>query len=64
MKINPHAQPWSEVIDEARREMPLVRDHLQMKSEELTASDYLPESFSVIFEEIEARKAKRKNTKA
>lgn len=52
------------VIDKARREMQLVRDHLQMNSEELTASEYLRESFLVIFDEIEARKANRKNAKA
>lgn len=36
--------PWSEVIDKARHEMQLVRDHLRMKSEELTASEYLRQS--------------------
>lgn len=48
---------WSEVIDKARREMQLVKDHLALKSQELTASDYLKETFPSILAQINAKKA-------
>ena len=42
------ALEWSEIETRAREEMQLVRDHLKLKSEELTVSDYLRENFPEI----------------
>ena len=39
---------WNEIETRAREEMQLVRDHLKLKSEELTVSDYLRENFPEI----------------
>ena len=46
------ALEWSEVISNARSEMQLVRDHLKRKSEELTISDYLRETFPDVLDSL------------
>jgi hypothetical protein len=43
---------WSEVIQQARDEMALVRDHLKKKSEEISVSDFLRENFPDILAEL------------
>jgi hypothetical protein len=48
---------WGEVIDRARQEMLLVRQHLELKSQELSASDYLRERFPEAFEKMTAKAA-------
>gem|GEM_PF-5640126 len=40
---------WSEIIDNAKNEMQLVRDHLRLKSSELKLPDYLRNEFPQIF---------------
>lgn len=46
------ALEWSELITNARSEMQLVRDHLKRKSEELTISDYLRETFPDVLDSL------------
>jgi len=46
------ALEWSELISNARSEMQLVRDHLKRKSEELTISEYLRETFPDVLDSL------------
>lgn len=46
------ALEWSELIANAKTEMQLVRDHLKRKSEELTISDYLRETFPDVLDSL------------
>jgi hypothetical protein len=46
------ALEWSEIINNAREEMQLVRDQLKKKSEELSVSDYLKENFPEILQNL------------
>lgn len=46
------ALEWSELITNARSEMQLVRDHLKRKSEELTISEYLRETFPDVLDSL------------
>ncbi|MBI5068717.1 MAG: ATP-binding protein [Deltaproteobacteria bacterium] len=42
---------WGEIIDRARSEMRLVRDHLDQKSRELSVSEYLQKNFPEVLEQ-------------
>jgi hypothetical protein len=39
---------WGEIIHKAKEEMRLVREHLQLKSLELSSSDYLKREFAAV----------------
>jgi hypothetical protein len=43
---------WSEIISRAKEELQLVRNHLKLKSEELSVSQYLQENFPEILEDL------------
>lgn len=42
---------WGEIIGRARADMQLVKEHLEMKSRELSVSDYLRENYPDVFSE-------------
>lgn len=48
---------WGEVIDRARAEMQLVREHLNQKSRELSVSEYLQENFPEVVQRARTKKA-------
>jgi hypothetical protein len=58
-RIRIWAHSWSEIIAKARSEMQLVKQHLELKSNELSASDYLRETFPNILKDIEEQREKR-----
>jgi hypothetical protein len=49
------AVQWSEIIENAKQELRLVREHLHLKSEELSVSDYLKDNFPNILDELSDR---------
>jgi hypothetical protein len=45
---------WGEIIDRARDEMLLVRQHLELKSQEFSASEYIQQRFPALAKERDA----------
>jgi hypothetical protein len=50
--VSVYAFTWAEIIDRARQELQLVRDHLVSKSRELSVSDYLRSNFPEVLSRI------------
>ncbi len=48
---------WGEIIDRARKEMALVRAHLEQKSRELSVSEYLQKNFPEVLQRAPSRRA-------
>ena len=56
------ALEWSEIIAKAKEEMSFVREHLEVKTKELSVSEYLRRDFPDIFSDIQDRRLSRGDT--